>query len=110
MKKDKNLGSPEQYEDIQEEHRKILETIENALHKLNTERTHIFDQHKIKVQQLNEKLLKLEENNAEKLAILNCQEELLSAKRDMIAWNKSNKKTQVKAKRITKLKMTIINN
>lgn len=31
-----SMNGTDQFEDIQEEHRKILETIENALHKLNT--------------------------------------------------------------------------
>lgn len=31
-----SMNGTDQFEDIQEEHRKILETIESALHKLNT--------------------------------------------------------------------------
>lgn len=85
----------EQIEDIQEEHRKILATIENALQKLNSERTHICEQHKEKVQQLNEKLAKLEKEDASGVSILDCRMELLQAKREMYSWNKSNKKTQV---------------
>lgn len=85
----------ENIEDIQEEHRKILETIENALHKLNSERTHIYEQHNLKLQQLTDKLYKLEESNADKLVILNCREELLNAKREMLLWNKTSKKTQI---------------
>lgn len=86
---------PEHIEDIQEEHRKILETIESALQKLNSERTHICEQHKEKVQQLNEKLGKLEKENGSRASILDCRIELLKAKREMHTWNKSNKKTQV---------------
>lgn len=83
------------FEDIQEDHRKILETIENALQKLNSEQTHIFEQHNLKVQKLSEKLLKLEENKADRSTILRCQENLLNAKREMLQWNKTNKKTQI---------------
>lgn len=85
----------EHIEDIQEEHRKILETIENALQKLNSERTHICEQHKEKVQQLTDKLMKLEKEEPSPASILDCRIELLQAKREMVAWNKSNKKTQV---------------
>lgn len=87
--------SSDQFEDIQEEHRKILETIESALQKLNSERTHIFEQHKSRVDQLTSKLVKLEKENDDKMAILNCRSDLLSARREMFAWNKANKKTQV---------------
>lgn len=83
------------FEDIQEDHRKILETIENALQKLNSERTHIFEQYNLKVQKLSEKLLTLEENKADRSIILRCEEELLNAKREMLQWNKTNKKTQI---------------
>lgn len=95
MKKERSFGTTEHFEEIQEEHRKILETIENALHKLNTECTHIFEQHKNKVQQLTEKLTQLEKNRADKLNILDCRDDLLRAKREMLLWNKANKKTQV---------------
>lgn len=52
-------------------------------------------QHKAKVQQLSEELARLEQQNSDKLAILNCREEFYAAKREMIFWDKSNKKTQV---------------
>lgn len=95
MKKDKSFGTTEPFEEVQEEHRKILETIENALHKLKSECTHIFEQHKYKVQQLTEKRIQLENNGADELAILDCRNDLLKAKREMLCWNKANKKTQV---------------
>lgn len=88
-------GTTEHTEEIQEEHRKILETIENALHKLNSECTHIFEQHEIKVQQLTNKLMQLEYSGADKLDILNCRCDMLQAKREMLCWNKANKKTKV---------------
>lgn len=85
----------EHIEDVQEEHRKILATIENALQKLNSERTHICEQHKEKVQQLTDKLMKLEKEDASPASILDCRIELLQAKREMVSWNRSNKRTQV---------------
>ena len=60
------------------------------------ERIHLYEQHKTKVQQLASELERLEESNCDKLAILNCREEYLTAKRDMIAWEKNNTKTQVR--------------
>lgn len=95
MKKERLFGTTEHLEEIQEEHRKILETIENALHKLNTECTHIFEQHKNRVQQLTEKLFQMEKSQADKLNILDGRDDLLRAKREMLLWNKANKKTQV---------------
>lgn len=49
----------------------------------------------MKLQQLTDKLFKLEESNADKLVILNCREDLLNAKREMLLWNKTSKKTQI---------------
>lgn len=37
----------------------------------------------------------MEETNANQLIILDCREELLNAKREMLQWNKTNKKTQI---------------
>lgn len=98
MKKEKLFCTSEQFEEIQEEHRKILETIENALLKLKSECTHIFEQHKYKVQQLTEKLIQLENIGADKLTIFECRADLLRAKREMLCWKKVNKKTQVTSK------------
>lgn len=120
-----NSTRKDTFEGIQEEHRKILETIESALQKLNSvcspddstrmyhsnalymlnialqsdillqERTHIFEQYNSKVQKLSEQLFDLENNKADRLTIMGCQEELLIAKREMLQWNKTNKKTQI---------------
>lgn len=95
--KEKLFGTTEQFEEIHEEHRKILVTIENALHKINSECTHISEQHKYKVQQLTEKLIQLENSNTDKMAMLNCRDDLLRAKLEMLYWNKTNKKTQVRS-------------
>lgn len=67
----------------------------NAFAIIFQERTHIFQQYNLQVQKLSEKLFKLEESKADKLTILCCQEELLNAKREMLQWNKTNKKTQI---------------
>lgn len=47
------------------------------------------------MQQLTDKLFKLEEIKSDKLIILSCREDLLNAKREMLLWNKTNKKTQI---------------
>lgn len=47
------------------------------------------------MQKLSEKLFQLEETNADQLIVLDCREELLNAKREMLQWNKTNKKTQI---------------
>lgn len=56
------------------------------------------DQHKAKVQQLSDELARLELQNSDKLAIMNCRDDFFVAKREMILWDKSNKKTQVSIK------------
>ncbi|XP_055307750.1 kinesin-like protein Klp98A [Sitodiplosis mosellana] len=81
-------------EDIKE-HRKLLETIENALHKLNLERNKIFEQYSLKVQNLSRKLVALEGSKADEDSVLNCYEKLLIAKREMHSMNKMHKKTQI---------------
>ncbi|XP_031637140.1 kinesin-like protein Klp98A isoform X2 [Contarinia nasturtii] len=90
-----DLIRKQRFDDIQEEHRKILETIENALHKLNSERNQIYQQYSLKVQHLSQKLFDLEESNADHDQILNCRGSLLTAKREMLLWSKMNKKTQI---------------
>lgn len=55
------------------------------------------EQHKAKVQQLSDELARLELQNSDKLAIMNCRDDFFVAKREMILWDKSNKKTQVSA-------------
>lgn len=117
-KRDKLLCTTEQNEELQDDHRKILDTIKSALNKLNTvcilnfilkfffsyhmsilkERIHMNDQHKAKVQQLSDELARLELQNSDKLAIMNCRDDFFVAKREMILWDKSNKKTQVSIK------------
>lgn len=47
------------------------------------------------MQILTDKLLRLEQNRSDKMTILDCRDELLNAKREMLQWNKTNKKTQV---------------
>lgn len=47
------------------------------------------------MQNLSRKLLALEGNKADEDLILSCRENLLDAKREMLLWNKLNKKTQI---------------
>lgn len=53
------------------------------------------EQYKTKVQQLADELTRLEQQDSDKMAIMNCREEFFVAKREMMLWDKSNKKTQV---------------
>ena len=81
--------------ELQDEHRKILETIENALKQLNIEKIQMKEQYEHKVQKLTEELLQLEQTSCDRLAILNCRERELMAKKEMFQWERSNAQTQV---------------
>lgn len=81
--------------EIQDEHKKILETIENALKQLNIERSHLHDQYKEKVKRFTEEIERLEANQNDKLEIIECKVQELLARREMVLWEKSNEKTQV---------------
>ncbi|KAI8127047.1 Kinesin-like protein Klp98A [Lucilia cuprina] len=80
--------------ELQDENRKILETIENALKQLNIERVQMHDQYKIKVQNLTEELKRLEKEEKNSLELLRCREEELMARKDMLLWEKNNEKVQ----------------
>lgn len=54
------------------------------------------EQYKTKVQQLSDELTRLEQHNSDKAAIMNCRDDFFVAKREMMLWDKSNKKTQVR--------------
>lgn len=47
------------------------------------------------MQKLTEKLIFLEEAKSDKHIVLRCREDLLNAKKEMLLWNKKNKKTQI---------------
>ncbi|XP_073813304.1 kinesin-like protein 98A isoform X1 [Musca autumnalis] len=81
--------------ELQDENRKILETIENALKQLNIERVQMHDQYKTKVQKLTEELKRLEKEEMNSLELLRCREEELLARKDMLLWEKNNEKVQI---------------
>uniref|UniRef100_T1P9L0 Kinesin motor protein n=1 Tax=Musca domestica TaxID=7370 RepID=T1P9L0_MUSDO len=81
--------------ELQDENRKILETIENALKQLNIERVQMHDQYKTKVQKLTDELKRLEKEEKNSLELLKCREEELLARKDMLLWEKNNEKVQI---------------
>uniref|UniRef100_A0A1B0FAF6 Kinesin motor domain-containing protein n=1 Tax=Glossina morsitans morsitans TaxID=37546 RepID=A0A1B0FAF6_GLOMM len=81
--------------EMQDENRKILETIENALKQLNIERVQMHEQYKIKVQKLSSELKRLECEEKNDFAYLHCKENELIARRDMLLWEKNNEKVQI---------------
>ncbi|XP_037910484.1 kinesin-like protein Klp98A isoform X2 [Hermetia illucens] len=84
--------------EIQDENRKILETIENALKQLNIERVQMHEQYKIKVQKLTDELERLEKEEHDIEELLNCREQKLLAKKDMLQWEKNNETIQLQIK------------
>uniref|UniRef100_W8AM04 Kinesin-like protein KIF16B n=1 Tax=Ceratitis capitata TaxID=7213 RepID=W8AM04_CERCA len=81
--------------ELQEENRRILETIENALKQLNIERVQMHDQYESKVRKLADELKRLDIEQMDKLEILHCQEKELLARKDMLLWEKNNEKVQI---------------
>uniref|UniRef100_A0A182XXK3 Kinesin motor domain-containing protein n=1 Tax=Anopheles stephensi TaxID=30069 RepID=A0A182XXK3_ANOST len=81
--------------ELQDEHRKILQTIENALRQLNLERTRMHEQFKHKIRLCTEELDRLESTKRDRLTILDCRIGELMARKEMVLWEKSNEKTQV---------------
>ncbi|XP_017092096.2 kinesin-like protein Klp98A isoform X2 [Drosophila bipectinata] len=81
--------------ELQDENRKILDTIENALKQLNVERVQMHDQYKTKVRKLTEELIRLEQEEMDGLQVLNCREQELIARKDMLMWEKNNEKVQM---------------
>lgn len=79
-------------QDIQDEHKKILETIEDALKQLNLERVKMHEHFKNKVQRCS---LLVEKNQSEKLIVIDCKIEELLARQEMVLWEKNNEQTQV---------------
>ncbi|XP_052870314.1 kinesin-like protein Klp98A [Anopheles cruzii] len=81
--------------ELQDEHRKILQTIENALRQLNVERNRMHEQFKSKIKLCTEELERLERTRQDKLTILDSRISELMARREMVLWETSNEKTQV---------------
>ncbi|KFB46714.1 AGAP003925-PA-like protein [Anopheles sinensis] len=81
--------------ELQDEHRKILQTIENALRQLNLERTRMHEQFKNKIKLCTDELERLESTKRDRLQILDGRISELMARKEMVLWEKSNEKTQV---------------
>jgi kinesin family member 16B len=82
-------------QEIQDEHRKILETIESALKQLNLERVKMHDHFKTKVMRYTREIECLEKKHADKLVVIDCKIEELLSKQEMVLWEKNNEQTQV---------------
>lgn len=83
-------------QEIQDEHKKILETIESALKQLNLERVKMHDHFKSKVQRYTREIESLEKKHSDKLVVIDCKIEELLAKQEMVLWEKNNEQTQVR--------------
>ncbi|XP_059611327.1 kinesin-like protein Klp98A isoform X2 [Phlebotomus argentipes] len=80
--------------EVQEENRKILETIGSALKQLNAERSQMHHQHRMKVAKLSRELNELVQQKKSQEAIFLCREQELNARREMLLWEKSNEEVQ----------------
>lgn len=60
------------------------------------ERVQMSDQYKTKVRKLTEELRRLEQEKKDGMQVLNCREEELLARKDMLLWEKNNEKVQVR--------------
>ncbi|XP_055716904.1 kinesin-like protein Klp98A isoform X2 [Phlebotomus papatasi] len=80
--------------EVQEENRKILETIGSALKQLNAERSQMHHQHRMKVAKLSRELNELIQEKKSQEAIFHCREQELNARREMLLWEKSNEEVQ----------------
>lgn len=82
-------------QEIQDEHKKILETIGSALKQLNIERVKMKDHFKNKVQKYTTEIECMEKKQSDKLLVIDCKIEELLAKQEMTIWEKTNEQTQV---------------
>lgn len=64
------------------------------------ERVQMSDQYKTKVRKLTEELRRLEQEKKDSMQVLNCREEELLARKDMLLWEKNNEKVQVRYSRL----------
>lgn len=83
-------------QEIQDEHKKILETIESALKQLNLERVKMHEHFSGKVLKYSTEVEKTEKNQTDKLIVVDCKIEELLARQEMVLWEKNNEKTQVR--------------
>lgn len=83
-------------QEIQDEHKKILETIESALKQLNVERVKMHEHFKSKVQRYSSEVAKTEKTSTDKIVVIDCKIEELLAKQEMVLWEKNNEQTQVR--------------
>ncbi|KAL7023317.1 hypothetical protein ACKWTF_012561 [Chironomus riparius] len=81
-------------QEIQDEHKKILQTIESALKQLNLERVKMHDHFKTKVLRYTKEIECLEKRQSDKLVVIDCKIEELLAKQEMVLWEKNNEQTQ----------------
>jgi kinesin family member 16B len=81
-------------QEIQDEHKKILQTIESALKQLNLERVKMHEHFKTKVNRCTTEVEKME-NQSDKLAVIDSKIEELLSKQEMVLWEKNNEQTQV---------------
>ncbi|CRL07801.1 CLUMA_CG020755, isoform A [Clunio marinus] len=79
-------------QEIQDEHKKILETIESALKQLNLERVKMHEHFSNKVKRCSSEVAK---NHPDKLVAIDFRIEETLAKQEMVLWEKNNEKTQV---------------
>lgn len=79
-------------QEIQDEHKKILETIESALKQLNLERVKMHEHFQTKVQHCSTEAAK---KHSDKLVVIDCKIEELLARQEMVLWERTNEKTQV---------------
>lgn len=82
-------------QEIQDEHKKILKTIESALKQLNLERVKMHEHFKGKVQRYTSELEQLERKHSDRLIVIDCKIEEMLARQEMVLWEKNNEKTQV---------------
>lgn len=82
-------------QEIQDEHKKILETIESALKQLNLERVKMHEHFSGKVLKFASEVEKKESSTTDKLVVIDSKIEELLARQEMVLWEKNNEKTQV---------------
>ena len=82
-------------QEIQDEHKKILETIENALKQLNLERVKMHEHFKSKVMRVSTEVERNEKSNSDEIVVIDWKIEELLAKQEMVLWERTNEKTQV---------------
>lgn len=80
-------------QEVQDEHRKILETIESALKQLSLERVKMHEHFSGKVERCSAEVKR--RNPSDTLMLIDLKIEELLAKQEMTLWERNNEKTQV---------------